>query len=97
LFGKPKIIEFGIKKQDQDTMPSENESMSVQVSMLISEGGVASAFYLANESDSLTDNEMKLLKKYFSGKRFRPRIVERQPQEATHIVNYDRPAKGVEG
>ena len=97
LFGKPKIIEFGIKKQDQDTMPSENESMSVQVSMLISEGGVASDFYLANESDSLTDNEMKLLKKYFSGKRFRPRIVERQPQEATHIVNYDRPAKGVEG
>ena len=97
LFGKPKIIEFGIKKQDQDTMPSENESMSVQVSMLISEGGVASAFYLANESDSLTDNEMKLLKKYFRGKRFRPRIVERQPQEATHIVNYDRPAKGVEG
>ena len=97
LFGSPKIIAFGIKKQDQDTMPSENESMSVQVSMLISEGGVASAFYLANESDSLTDNEMKLLKKYFRGKRFRPRIVERQPQEATHIVNYDRPAKGVEG
>ena len=97
LFGSPKIIAFGIKKQDQDTMPSENESMSVQVSMLISEGGVASDFYLANESDSLTDNEMKLLKKYFRGKRFRPRIVERQPQEATHIVNYDRPAKGVEG
>ena len=99
LFGSPKIIEFGIKKQNQDTttMPSENESMSVQVSMLISEGGVASAFYLSNESESLTDNEMKLLKKYFSGKRFRPRIVERQPQEATHIVNYDRPAKGVEG
>ncbi|MCS5594818.1 MAG: tetratricopeptide repeat protein [Porticoccaceae bacterium] len=95
LFGSPKIIEFGIKKQDQDTIPSENKSMSVQVSMLISEGGVASDFYLANESDSLTDNEMKLLKKYFRGKRFRPRIVERQPQEAIHVVNYDRPAIGV--
>ena len=96
LFGSPKIIEFGIKKQNQDSIPSENESMSVQVSMLISESGVASGFDLTNELDSLTDNEMKLLKKYFRGKRFRPHLVERQPQESTLIVNYDRPVIGVE-
>ena len=96
LFGSPKIIEFGIKKQNQDSIPSENESMSVQVSMLISESGVASGFDLTNELDSLTDNEMKLLKKYFRGKRFRPHFVERQPQESTLIVNYDRPVIGVE-
>ena len=70
--------------------------MSVQVSMLISESGVASGFDLTNELDSLTDNEMKLLKKYFRGKRFRPHFVERQPQESTLIVNYDRPDIGVE-
>jgi len=96
LFGSPKIIEFGIKKQNQDSIPSENESMSVQVSMLISESGVASGFDLTNELDSLTDNEMKLLKKYFRGKRFRPHFVERPPQESTLIVNYDRPVIGVE-
>ena len=98
LFGTPKIIDFGIKKKAQESTGSENQSVTVQVSMLISEGGVASGFYLTNESESeaLSDNEMKWLKKHFRNKRFRPRIVERQAQESAHTVNYERLTVGVE-
>jgi tetratricopeptide (TPR) repeat protein len=98
LFGTPKIIDFGIKKKAQESTGSENQSVTVQVSMLISEGGVASGFYLTNESESeaLSDNEMKRLKKYFRSKRFRPRIAERQAQKSTHTVNYERLTVGVE-
>jgi len=96
LFGAPKIIDFGIKKKAQKATLSENQPVNVQVSMLISEGGVASGFYLTDEAESLSDDEMKRLKKYFRSKRFRPRIVEHQAQESTHTVNYERPTVGVD-
>jgi hypothetical protein len=96
LFDSPKTIDFGIKKKTQESMGSENQPVTVQVSMLISEGGVASGFYLTNESESLSDDEMKQLKKHFQSKRFRPRIVERQVQESTHTANYEKLTVGVE-
>jgi len=96
LFDFPKIIDFGIKRKTQESMGSENQPVTVQVSMLISEDGVASGFSLTNESESLSDDEMNQLKKYFQSKRFRPRIVEGQVQESTHTANYEKLTVGVE-
>jgi phosphoketolase len=59
--------------------------------MTVSRTGVASQFESVDNQITLSNKDKNHLRRHFRGKRFRPVIVEGEPQTVEYIVNFTLP------
>ena len=87
LFGVPAIIE--LSSIENQKIPETGNS--IKIKMTVSRTGVASQFESVNNQITLSNKDKNHLRRHFRGKRFRPVIVEGEPQTVEYIVNFTLP------
>lgn len=87
LFGVPAIIE--LSSTENQKIPENGDS--IKIKMTVSRTGVASQFESVNNQITLSNKDKNHLRRHFRGKRFRPVIVEGEPQTVEYIVNFTLP------
>ena len=87
LFGVPAIIE--LSSTENQKIPENGDS--IKIKMTVSRTGVASQFESVNNQIALSNKDKNHLRRHFRGKRFRPVIVEGEPQTVEYIVNFTLP------
>ena len=91
LFGVPAIIE--LSSTENQKIPENGDSTKIK--MTVSRTGVASQFDSVNNQITLSNKDKNHLRRHFRGKRFRPVIVEGEPQKVEYIVNFTLPANEI--
>ena len=87
LFGVPAIIE--LSSTENQKIPENGDS--IKIKMTVSRTGVASQFESVDNQITLSNKDKNHLRRHFRGKRFRPVIVEGEPQTVEYIVNFTLP------